>query len=170
MQNKKEITIIGTRVLNNFVSAEVLLFMDYSKRETTVQTLTSTALTAFVEQTTITVCKRMKRLLSRAAEFNFIVSEAGLITLSRESHIRPIIQLLKKEHFLPFWKNYIEYMDITKDTTQDIKAKMIKCAVKDYLLKNPEAKAVKSAKAGSKRKMNRKRKMKRKGNELKTTV
>jgi hypothetical protein len=79
---------------------------------------------------------RYTKLMLRAEEFNQAVGVLGnnTPTLTRESHIRPIIQLIpKEEEQVVFWAKYCEKNRITSESVVKQKAGKIRNAVKAYL-------------------------------------
>lgn len=80
-------------------------------------------------------------LMIRGAVFNQAVLDTGDgVPLTRESHIRPIIQKVPEEKRVEFWKNFCTDKGITEENVGRLKAKVIQEAVQEAFPKdNPEA-------------------------------
>jgi len=89
---------------------------------------------------------RYTNLMVRAAGLNLKIaqSQEGAPALTRESHLRPIIQKIPTDQQVAFWADYCKVHGVTSDAVGCINAKDIKEAVEAYIVSNeadiPEAK------------------------------
>ena len=85
----------------------------------------------------LSVTPQYRNKLLQGAGFNKGADAAGLPKLSRESHVRPILQGIRnKDQRLEFWKEFTEQESITTDNVGELKARQIEEAVVVYLENN----------------------------------
>jgi len=119
-----------------FYATEALLFIETYENGRLWKAQGFNSFKSYVDSE-LSVTPQYRNKLLQGASFNKDADAAGLPKLSRESHVRPLLQgILNQDQRLEFWKEFTEQGGITPDTVGELKARQIEEAIVVYLENN----------------------------------